>query len=207
MYSIEESVRLELVQLGGVLTLDRPKPGEELVYDSVRYILIDFREVFGEWQALARSGESLLIKFGDNTSIKLDHFFNKGVGAPTEVLVQIGDTVVISPDTFFNSFASLEEKRAADDSPIPGGAWFLPTPLTLPLGDEDPSPLLGDENPLVPDDPIPEVTADVLDELFAIEPPAPPPDLPPQEPPPPETLSNAAIVNAVFGDTNHELTI
>ena len=30
MYSIEESVRLELIQLGGVLVLDRPKPGEEL---------------------------------------------------------------------------------------------------------------------------------------------------------------------------------
>ena len=110
MNSIEDSVRLELIQLGGVLVLDSPKPGEELVYDSVRYILIDFRDVFGEWQSLARSGESLLIKFGDNTSIKLDHFFNKGVGAPTEVLVQIGDSVVISPDAFFNTYASLEER-------------------------------------------------------------------------------------------------
>jgi hypothetical protein len=198
MNRIEDSVRLELIQLGGVLALERPKPGEELVYDSVRFILIDFREVFGEWQSLARSGESLLIKFGDNTSIKLDHFFNKGVGAPTEVLVQIGDSVVISPDAFFNSFASLEEKRAADDSPIPGGAWFLPTPLTLPLGDDDPSPLLGDENPLVPDDPIPETTSD---DLFEIEPPAPPPDVQlPPEPPPPET-----IINAVFGITNQPL--
>ena len=84
MNSIEDSVRLELIQLGGVLVLDRPKPGEELVYNSVRYILIDFRDVFGEWQSLARSGKSLLaFKFGDNTSIRLDHFFNKGVGAPT----------------------------------------------------------------------------------------------------------------------------
>jgi hypothetical protein len=198
MNSIEDSVRLELIQLGGVLVLDRPKPGEELVYDSVRYIMIDFRDVFGEWQSLARSGESLLIKFGDNTSIKLDHFFNKGVGAPTEVLVQIGYSVVISPDTFFDTYASLEEQRAADTGPIPGGAWFLPTPLVLPVGDDDPSPLLGDENPLVPDDPIPEVTS-ADEDLFEIDSPSPPPDtrVPPETPP--ESISNVAIVNAVFG--------
>jgi hypothetical protein len=198
MNSIESGVRFEFVQLGGVLVLDRPKPGEELVYDSIRYMLIDFRPVFGEWQSLARSGESLLIKFGENTSIKLDHFFNKGVGAPTEVLVQVGDSVVISPDTFFSSFASLEEKRAADDSPIPGGAWFLPTPLVLPLGDDDPTPLLGDENPLVPDDPIPEVNGN--EDLFEIDSPSPPPDTPVPPEVPPESVSSVAIVNAVFNN-------
>jgi hypothetical protein len=196
MNYVESGVRFEFVQIGGVLVLERPSPGTDLVYDSVKYLMIDFRPVFGEWQSLARAGESLLIKIGESTSIKLDHFFNKGVGAPTEVLVQIGDSVVISPDTFFNSFASLEEKRAADDSPIPGGAWFLPTPLTLPLGDDDPSPLLGDENPLVPDDPIPEVTEDLL----VVESPPPPPDTPVQDDDTPEPPDNLAIMNSVFGN-------
>ena len=171
MHRIEESVRLELIQLGGVLALERPRPGEELVYNSIRYILIDFRQVFGEWQSLARSGESLLIKFGENTSIKLDHFFNKGVGAPTEVLVQIGNSVVISPDTFFNSFASLEEKRAADQDgePIPAGAWFYPTPFPEPLRESESLGLLRDEEPrLLPGDEPFDVTGD---ELFEIDPP------------------------------------
>ena len=56
MNSIETGVRFEFVQLGGVLVLERPRPGEELVYDSIRYMLIDLRPVFGEWQSLARAG-------------------------------------------------------------------------------------------------------------------------------------------------------
>ena len=199
MNRFESGVRFELVQLTGVLVLDNPKPGEALVYDAASYPVIDFRQVFGEWQSLARTGDALSLKFGDGGSIKLDHFFNTGVPAPKEVLAQVGDTLFISPDTFFQSFASVEEQRAVSDSgPIPGGAWFLPTPLTLPLGDDDPSPLLGDENPLVPDDPIPEVTG--AEDLFEIDSPPPPPDTPVPPEVPPETLSNVAIMNAVFGN-------
>ena len=198
MNRIESGVRFELVQLTGVLVLDNPKPGEALVYDAASYPVIDFRQVFGEWQSLTRTGDALSLKFGDGGSIKLDHFFNTDVPAPKEVLVQIGDTLFISPDTLFQSFASVEERAVSDSGPISGGAWFLPTPLTLPLGDDDPSPLLGDENPLVPDDPIPEVTAN--EDLFEIDPPAPQPDPPADDNDPPDPPTNVAIVNAVFGN-------
>jgi hypothetical protein len=197
MNRFESGVRFELVQLTGVLVLDNPKPGEALVYDAAIYPVIDFRQVFGEWQSLARTGDALSLKFGDGGSIKLDHFFNTGVPAPKDVLAQVGDTLFISPDTFFQSFASVEERAVSDSGPIPGGAWFLPTPLTLPLGDDDPSPLLGDENPLVPDDPIPEVTEDLL----VVESPPPPPDPPVADDDTPETLGNAAIVTALLGNT------
>ena len=103
----ESGVRFEFVQVGGILTLTRPAAGQELTYDAIRYLMIDFRGVFGEWQSVTRAGEALIIKFGETTSIRIDHFFNAGVGAPSEVLVQVGDNVVISPDTFYQSFAGI----------------------------------------------------------------------------------------------------
>jgi hypothetical protein len=205
MLSVETGVRWEVVQLGGVLLPERPAPGQELVYDSIRYLLVDFRGLLGEWHSLTRAGESLVIRFDEQTSIRLQHFFNTGIGAPTEVLVQVGDTVLISPETFFRSFAGLEEKRAVSESdePAPAGAWFLPTPLVPPVGDDEATGPLADENSLVPDDPIPEVTED----LFEIDSPLPPDPVvvPDEEEQPPETVISPAIINAVFGDMSQPL--
>jgi hypothetical protein len=196
--------RSQLIHFGGKISRLSLDPRDELFHGSFRNLLLDLRPGFSDWDSAARSDDSLQIKFDDRSMTKLDQLLDGGAGDGPLILVQTDDKVAVPADVFSDWYVPpLEEQRAAGDSPIPGGAWFLPTPLTLPLGDEDPSPLFGDENPLVPDDPIPEVTEDLL--LIESPPPPDPVVVPDEEEPPPEPIISAAIINAVFGDASQPL--
>lgn len=177
MPGTEGGGRLERVQTGGVLVLQRPGPGEAIVHDAANYALVDFRPLFGEWQSMTREGGALVLGFGGGGSVRLDRFFDAPAAPLMEVQARVGDQTIVSAEAFFQLYATLEERRAAsdDEAAIPAGAHFEPTPPALPLAGITGSLLLADEEGLVLDDLPPEP---VGEDPFATDFLAPPEDPP-----------------------------